>query len=194
MERDNSVSRRRVLSAAGAGVTLALLAGCTEGGGPGENNTTGGDNETTGGGDENETGAGGTDNETEAGNETGDDNETAAGGSSEWEGVDEIVLDGVTEGWEGVEPAPIEGETNPTLILTEGQEYDITWENADGQPHNIVIWDDNDEVVEDYQTEIIEEEGETQTLTLQATSEMTQYVCEVHIGTMIGEIQVESGG
>ncbi|WP_276255142.1 plastocyanin/azurin family copper-binding protein [Halomontanus rarus] len=156
------------------------------------------DNETDGLGNETE------DNETadnETANETAD-NETAgnesagnesASVSEEWQDVEEIELGGETAAWQGVAPAPIEGEENPTLELTEGTEYDITWENIDGQPHNIEIWDDNEEIVEDYQTEIIEEEGETQTLTFEATSEMAEYVCQVHVSTMIGDIEVQSG-
>lgn len=131
-----------------------------------------------------------TEDETENEDEDADDS-SADDDANEWGDVDEIVLNGITAGWEGVEPAPIEGEENPTLVLTEGEEYDVTWENADGQPHNIEIRDDDEEIVDGYETEIIEEEGETQTLTIEATSEMTDYVCVVHVGTMRGAIEVE---
>ncbi len=103
------------------------------------------------------------------------------------------MLDGFTAGWEGIEPAPIEGETNPTLVLTEGVEYDLVWENADGQPHNIEIHDGDGEVVGDYSTEIVEAEGERQTLTIEATAEMAEYVCVVHPTTMVGPIEIDSG-
>lgn len=139
------------------------------------------------------------DNETERGNDSGEDDENGGGGgedgaaTDEWAEVDEIVLDGITPGWEGVEPPAIEGETNPTLVLTEGAEYDLVWENADGQPHNIEIHDDSGEIVGEYTTEIIEEEGETQTLTIEATVEMAEYVCIVHPTTMIGPIEIGGG-
>ncbi|WP_255169453.1 plastocyanin/azurin family copper-binding protein [Natrononativus amylolyticus] len=126
--------------------------------------------------------------------EDDEDDENGAADLEEWEDVDEIVLDGYTPGWEGVEPSVIEGEENPTLVLFEGQEYDITWENMDGEPHNIEIWDDDGEIVDDYETETIEEEGETQTLTIEASEEMAEYVCVVHPGTMIGDVQIETNG
>lgn len=120
------------------------------------------------------------------------DEEEEEDDEDEWEDVEEILLDGYTAGWEGVEPGAIEGEENPTLVLYEGREYDITWENADGDQHNIEIWDEDEEIVDDYETEIIEEEGETQTLTIEATDEMDAYVCVVHIGTMLGDIEIRS--
>lgn len=123
----------------------------------------------------------------------GDGDDGDGGATDDWAEVDEIVLDGFTAGWEGIEPAPIEGETNPTLVLTEGVEYDLVWENADGQPHNIEIHDGDGEVVGDYSTEIVEAEGERQTLTIEATAEMAEYVCVVHPTTMVGPIEIDSG-
>lgn len=186
MTREGPLSRRRILQIAGVTVSTATLAGCADGGeGPGEDNETGDEPA-----DGNETAPTDEENETEDENETepaGEDNETgddAAADVEEWQDVDEIVLEGFTENWLGVEPAPIDGEENPTLVFFEGQEYDITWENMDGEPHNIEIWDGDEEIVDDYQTEIIEEEGEEQTLTIEASEEMAQYVCEVHPTTM----------
>lgn len=123
----------------------------------------------------------------------GDGDDGDGGATDDWAEVDEIVLDGFTAGWEGIEPAPIEGETNPTLVLTEGVEYDLVWENADGQPHNIEIHDGDGEVVGDYSTEIVEAEGERQTLAIEATAEMAEYVCVVHPTTMVGPIEINSG-
>ncbi len=102
----------------------------------------------------------------------------------------EMVFEGYTAGWELVEP--VEGdESNPTIVLQEGETYTFTWTNEDGGRHNIEMWDDNDEVVEDYQTEIIDEQGAEQSLEFEAVSDITQYVCEPHTGTMIGEVVVE---
>lgn len=39
-----------------------------------------------------------------------------------------------TSGWVGTEPEEIEAEENPTLILKEGEEYEIGWEQGDGAP------------------------------------------------------------
>jgi len=65
----------------------------------------------------------------------------------------------------------------------------LTWENIDGAGHNLQIWDENGEVVDDYETEIMEEEGETQTLEIEASEEMAQYLCMPHQTTMIGDIE-----
>lgn len=110
---------------------------------------------------------------------------------SAWEGVEEIYLDGYTEGWEGVAPEPIQGETNPTLVLFEGNQYSLTWENRDGAAHDFTLWDDSQSDVES--TEQMSEEGETLTLEFEATQEMAQYVCTIHPNTMIGDVQIESG-
>ena len=105
-----------------------------------------------------------------------------------WEGVTEIELEGWTEGWEGVEPEVIEGETNPTLVLTEGETYEVTWENMDGDNHNFVLLDDAGEYLEE--TELMGEEGETQSLEFEATAEMVEYYCEPHAGTMVGDVEI----
>ncbi|SIS00601.1 Plastocyanin [Natronorubrum daqingense] len=103
----------------------------------------------------------------------------------------EIELDGETEAWTGVAPDEIADEENPTLTLEEGESYEITWENIDGVDHNIEIRDDDDEVVDGYETDLMGDEGETQTLEIdEVTDEMTQYVCEPHEGTMVGDVEV----
>ncbi|WP_440770904.1 PQQ-dependent sugar dehydrogenase [Natronorubrum sp. DTA28] len=101
----------------------------------------------------------------------------------------EFVFNGVIPAWFGMEPEEIDGEENPTLELTAGETYQFTWENGDGQPHNVVILDANDEILE--RTEIVQEAGESQTLEFEATEEMDRYLCEVHPGTMVGAVQVE---
>ncbi|THE65650.1 plastocyanin [Salinadaptatus halalkaliphilus] len=102
---------------------------------------------------------------------------------------EEFVFNGVIPAWFGMEPEAIDGAENPTLELTAGETYRFTWENGDGQPHNVVILDAADNIIE--RTEIVREAGETQTLEFEATEEMDSYVCEVHPGTMVGRIQVE---
>ncbi|ELY96004.1 PQQ-dependent sugar dehydrogenase [Natrialba taiwanensis] len=104
-----------------------------------------------------------------------------------------IELGGETSGWQGVAPSDIEGETNPTLELEAGTTYELTWENLDGLAHNVVIVDGDGGELE--RTELMSEEGETQTLEFEATSEMAEYYCEPHAATMRGEISVgEDGG
>ncbi|WP_134672400.1 PQQ-dependent sugar dehydrogenase [Halorussus marinus] len=98
----------------------------------------------------------------------------------------EFVFGGEVAGWMGREPSEIADTTNPTLELEPGQEYAFTWENTDGRPHNVAILDGEGEALES--TEIINEEGATQTLQFSATEEMAEYVCEVHPASMRGSI------
>ena len=120
----------------------------------------------------------------------GDDDDDDDDGIDEeaWEGVTEIYLEGRTESWTGVEPSVIDGETNPTLVLTEGETYELTWENMDGDSHNVDIRDAGGSTLEE--TELMGEEGETQTLEFEATADMAQYVCTPHAGTMVGDIEI----
>ena len=106
-----------------------------------------------------------------------------------WEDVHEIELEGPTMGWVGASPEQIEGITNPPLYLVEGREYELTWINPDGAHHNIALVDENDDIVDDYETEIISGEGESQTLTFTATPEISQYVCRPHPHTKRGDVK-----
>ncbi|WP_276253152.1 CHRD domain-containing protein [Halomontanus rarus] len=84
--------------------------------------------------------------------------------------------------------AEIDGETNPTLQLRAGEIYTITWTNVDGAPHSLLIADAAGSVIES--TEIVEEEGQTQSLEFEATEDMNTYYCEVHPDSMRGEIAI----
>lgn len=111
----------------------------------------------------------------------------------EWEEIDEFYFEGVIEHWMGIEPEVIEDQENPTITLIEGQEYDFRWVNGDGVEHNLEIRDENDEVVEDYVSDDVDEEGEETTLEgVEATQEMTTYICTYHEDTQVGDINVET--
>ena len=99
----------------------------------------------------------------------------------------EYRLGGEIDGWMGRAPSRIEGQTNPSLELEVGQEYAITWENVDGLPHNVGILDREGNVLQ--RTEIISEQGATQTLQFTASEEMAEYYCEVHPTSMRGQIR-----
>ncbi|ELZ02790.1 cupredoxin domain-containing protein [Natrialba asiatica] len=102
-----------------------------------------------------------------------------------------IELDAQTSGWVGIEPEAIADEDNPTLTLQEDETYEIGWEEGDGASHNIELVDENDEVVDDYETEEATEGGEDQFIEFDATDEIVEYVCRVHPNTMRGEIEIE---
>ncbi|WP_128478184.1 cupredoxin domain-containing protein [Halorussus pelagicus] len=95
---------------------------------------------------------------------------------------------GEVAGWQGREPAAIEGEENPTIELEAGREYEFWFENLDGQPHNIVIWDGGENAI--VESDIITEQGGTASVTFTATGNAAQYVCTVHPTTMIGDLNV----
>ncbi|WP_394739940.1 PKD domain-containing protein [Natronococcus roseus] len=123
--------------------------------------------------------------------DNGDDEENGADGEFEIEAGTEIVLDGYSSHWEGLEPSEIEGEENPTLVLEEGEEYTMEWINADGVAHDLQIWDEDDELVDDLATDSIEDEGESDSLEFTAEPEMVTYVCEYHETNQIGDLVVE---
>ncbi|WIV67839.1 cupredoxin domain-containing protein [Natrialbaceae archaeon AArc-T1-2] len=107
-----------------------------------------------------------------------------------WEDVYEIELEGLTGGWVGVSPGQIAGVENPTLRLVEGREYDLTWTNVDGGHHNVAMIDADEDVLEGYETEVVTDEGERQTLTFTATDEIVQYYCDSHQNLMRGDIEI----
>ena len=92
------------------------------------------------------------------------------------------------DGWVGIAPESIADETNPTLNLSAGEEYIVAWENLDGRPHNFAIEDeDEDNFVE---TEIMDDQNETQIATFTAEAGMASYYCVPHPSTMRGEVNI----
>lgn len=77
-------------------------------------------------------------------------------------GNEPIELGGQTNGWQGQTASDIEGQTNPTLSLGPGTTYDLTWENLDGQEHELIIEDANGNELN--ASDSSEEQGETVTL------------------------------
>ncbi|SDR07418.1 plastocyanin/azurin family copper-binding protein [Natronobacterium texcoconense] len=164
--RETNTTRRKVIKLAGAAGAAALVAGCAD-----EGN---GEEEPA---DDEE--------------EPADDEEEENGNGEAIEPGTDIEFDAQTPGWEGIAPSEIEGEENPTLTLEEGEDYTIGWpEESDGAQHNIEIWDEDGEVVDDLETEVTEEPSEDQVLEFTASEEMAQYVCEPHETTMIGDLEI----
>lgn len=128
-------------------------------------------------------------NDNSGNGDDGDDDDGTGGGVNLDPGTD-IRFSAQTTAWEGLEPSEIDGESNPTLILQEGEDYTIGWTEGDGSNHNIELRDENGEVVEDYETDLASEGGEEQIIEFTATSEIAVYRCEPH-QQMEGEIQVE---
>lgn len=111
--------------------------------------------------------------------------------ASDWDGIEEFYLEGRVEAWTGIEPAIIAGDENPELVLFEGESYDFRWVNKDGAIHTLEIWDANGELVDEYTTESIDQEGKEGVLEhVVATPEMATYVCRFHRTTQVGGIDV----
>lgn len=98
----------------------------------------------------------------------------------------EYVLGGRVSGWQGAAPDSIDGTVNPTLNLSAGQLYAITWVNLDGVPHNVAITNADGETVA--ATKIIAGQGTSQTLVFRVPDDPGTYYCEVHPNSMRGNI------
>lgn len=129
----------------------------------------------------------------------GDDDESNEPPDDEGDDINEfeiepgttIVLDGYSSHWEGVEPTDIEGVENPTLVLSEGEEYEMEWINADNIVHNLEIHDDDGQPVNNLVTDDIQEEGQrSDPLQFTASAEMAEFICNFHPGQR-GELVVE---
>lgn len=156
-------SRRRFLRAVGAASALAGVGGLA------------GAQETT------EQDGGGT---TESGGET----ETTARGQDD---ATTVVLGGRTSYWLGLAPAPIEGQRNPTLRLREGERYRLVWVNLDGERHELLVEDGDENAV--HRTEAAEEVGATRSVAFEADESLARYRCEYHPERMVGEVELGEG-
>ena len=107
----------------------------------------------------------------------------------------EIRLGGEVAGWTilGDFQADFLGEgPNPTLNLNPGQQYEVFWRNLDGLPHNFAIVDAQGDYL--VRSDIISQQGATQTVTFTAEENMAEYLCEVHPNSMRGDVQFTGGG
>ena len=105
--------------------------------------------------------------------------------------TEHIELGAASSGWRGRRPARSAGETNPTLKLTTGTTYALTWKNADGEKHELVITDDSGTELES--TESTKKSGATQTVAFTAEPAMVSYHDTYHPESLRGEITVSSG-
>ena len=157
------IDRRTVLKATGASLAAVAIAGCSGSG----------------------------DDDDDVGGNGGDDTDgNGADDSYEVDPSESILLEGITGGYVGIEPSSIEGVENPTLVLQDGEEYEIGWTQGDGASHNVELWDSSQNMVDDYGTTLTNDPGDGDYLTFTATDEIAYYRCQPH-PDMQGEIQVE---
>ncbi|AHF99854.1 hypothetical protein HALLA_14725 [Halostagnicola larsenii XH-48] len=187
MERPDSIARRRALALAGSATATALAAGCLS-----DDEAAADDGETSSD-DGSDNGDSDDAAERDEADEDDESTETDAKGDA-WADVEEIRLSATTSRFEGVEPEFIEGEENPTLVLTEGEEYVITWVNADGKSHNLELWDEDETVVDGHSTEVMGEKNETRSLEFEADAAMSEYICRIHVDWgKRGDIEIATG-
>lgn len=106
------------------------------------------------------------------------------------EGAD-FELEGRTSGWVGQVPDDIAGETNSTLDVVAGESYILEWTNADGAPHNFAIENEDGEVV--LESDLVDGEGETQTVEFTVEEDFAEYFCQPHSGSMRGAFAIGDG-
>lgn len=135
-------------------------------------------------------GCGNDDEEEPTDDEDAEPNEGTA--DEDWGDVDEFAFEGRVEARTGLEPEFIDGEDNPTITLVEGQEYDFRWVNADGILHSLEIRDEDGEIVDDCQSDDVEEGEETTLEGVTATEETTTYICTYHESTQVRDIEIEA--
>ena len=100
----------------------------------------------------------------------------------------QITLDSSEDGWVGVEPASIRDETNPTLTMQAGQQYELVWVNRDGREHELVIVDAaGEDLVE---TQSAEQSGVEVRTTFRADERMAEYYCWYHRQTERGAVEI----
>ena len=91
-------------------------------------------------------------------------------------------------GWQGQAPESIADETNPTLHLTAGKEYVVSWTNLDGKKHTFAIADGQGNVLKE--TKVVEERGAVQTVEFTARAEMKTYFSQLSPDQMRGDVVV----
>ncbi|OIB55403.1 hypothetical protein [Natrialba sp. SSL1] len=178
------VNRRRVLAGLGGAAAITTSAGCLGLG-----------TESEGGGNDPETAGNETESDSDDSGPVTDAAETTVTDTDPdtWADVSTIRLDAYVGGWVGVEPDHIDRVENPTLVLVEGQEYELTCENQDNVKHNLAIHDESGAVVGELSSPIVATPGETATLRFEARPEMVTYICEHQPVIQLGDIQVVDG-
>lgn len=112
----------------------------------------------------------------------------------EWEGVAHYSFEGRIQAWTGIEPGLIAGDSNPTIVLFEGETYDFSWINKDGGIHNLEIQGEDGSIVDEYASDSTDtQEDEVSLSNVVASEEMARYVCRYHWNSQAGDIQVVSG-
>jgi plastocyanin len=127
-----------------------------------------------------------------------------------WENLDGVghnfaIQDSQGNNLEVLEPLTVEGDVfqqinetagNETVSLnvSDGNVTGVSTGNMTGNMSGNMTGGQQETPSLVAKTEIISEQGAVQGVRFTATSEMAQYICIVHPNTMVGDIEVKSGG
>lgn len=101
-----------------------------------------------------------------------------------------ILFEAFHEHWVGAQPDSIADEENPAIVLEADADYELGWRQGDGGPHNIELWNDDEEVIGELSTKLTTSPGEDgDWLEFTARDEMAYYRCDPH-RLMQGDIYV----
>lgn len=96
------------------------------------------------------------------------------------------------ESWVGQGPESVTDVENPPLRMREGTEYEVIWENRDGERHQLVIADSDGEPVAS--TEPAGARGEVRSVVITASDDLEEYYCDFHADSARGEVRVGAEG
>lgn len=96
------------------------------------------------------------------------------------------------DGWQARQPARLRGMVNPTVAVWPGT-HEIIWENQDGEPHGLVIEDEEGAIID--QTDVVATQGTTRTVTISVglgsdSPPPARYYCPEHPETMAGTFRL----
>lgn len=109
-------------------------------------------------------------------------------GINSWRNGTEIETAADSFSWVATEPDEMADTANPTLVVHEGEEYEIELSNAMDEDITFVLADPTGEVMESFST--MQASGGSETVTFTAESSMAMYYAEEHPEQMRGSVEI----
>ncbi|RDZ40143.1 glycosyl hydrolase [Haloferax sp. Atlit-19N] len=109
-------------------------------------------------------------------------------GINSWRNGTEIETSADSFSWVATAPSEMEDTTNPTLVMHEGEEYEIELSNAMDEDITFMLADPTGEVMESFST--MQGSGDSQTVSFTAESSMAMYYAEEHPEEMRGSVEI----
>ena len=102
----------------------------------------------------------------------------------------DIAFEATSDGWIGITPAEIDGVTNPTIELAEGEEYEFAIVRAVNRDDIALTIADEDDT-ELFRSFVLNDHNLEERFTIEATTDMATYFADVEPDVMRGDIAVE---